>query len=71
MSRSSALVTDDAFGSKATGERQTEPDSGQTIRVLDFMEATWVGGPAKNLIEFARRTDHLFVPAAMQEYRCT
>lgn len=57
MSRSSALVTDDAFWSKATGERQTEPDSGQTIRVLDFMEATWVGGPAKNLIEFARRTD--------------
>lgn len=57
MSRSRALVSNGAFWSKAEGEQQTEPDSGQTIRVLDFMEATWVGGPAKNLIEFARRTD--------------
>jgi glycosyltransferase involved in cell wall biosynthesis len=27
----------------------------RTLRVLDLMEATWVSGPAKNLIEFARR----------------
>jgi glycosyltransferase involved in cell wall biosynthesis len=62
MSRSSALATDDVFWSKAVGEQQTEPDSGQIIRVLVFMEATWVGGPAKNLIEFARRTHETDTP---------
>jgi glycosyltransferase involved in cell wall biosynthesis len=27
----------------------------KVVRVLDFMEASWIGGPAKNLLEFARR----------------
>jgi glycosyltransferase involved in cell wall biosynthesis len=47
------------------GEFESKPhngaDSGEpvrTLRVLDLMEATWVSGPAKNLIEFARRAAH-------------
>ena len=31
----------------------------RTVRVLDFMEASWVGGPAKNLIAFASRAASL------------
>lgn len=52
----SALLTDPVLLSTAIGERR---DPGSTIRVLDFMEATWVGGPAKNLIEFARQAGQM------------
>lgn len=47
------LVTD-CVGSNLLSQPR---DKARTIRVLDFMEATWVGGPAKNLIEFARQDD--------------
>lgn len=42
------------------GFRMADRVSGpRTARVLDFMEASWVGGPAKNLIEFATRAASL------------
>jgi glycosyltransferase involved in cell wall biosynthesis len=38
------------------GYQWADPSSsGKVVRVLDFMETSWVGGPAKNLLEFARR----------------
>jgi glycosyltransferase involved in cell wall biosynthesis len=32
-----------------------QPSPAKVVRVLDFMEASWLTGPAKNLIEFASR----------------
>lgn len=55
MNPGRVLVIDGAIWSKVTEERS---GPAQVVRVLDFMEATWVGGPAKNLIEFARRASH-------------
>lgn len=34
-------------------ERRNAPEPVRTVRVLDFMEASWLSGPAKNLISFA------------------
>jgi len=39
---------------KTATETATEPQASQPIKVLAFMEANSVTGPAKNLIEFAR-----------------
>lgn len=56
MSLNSVLAIGGAIGSKpAEKERR---DCARAIRVLDFMEASWVGGPAKNLIEFARQASN-------------
>jgi glycosyltransferase involved in cell wall biosynthesis len=40
---------------KVEGLECQVPKLSQPIRVLDFLETSWLSGPAKNLIEFARR----------------
>jgi glycosyltransferase involved in cell wall biosynthesis len=48
--------------SNATGEPPSASEPARTVRILDFMETSWVSGPAKNLIEFARRAAQTDTP---------
>lgn len=50
----SSLLT--AIGSNAnSASKEWDRNEPRPIRVLDFMETTWISGPAKNLIQFAQR----------------
>jgi glycosyltransferase involved in cell wall biosynthesis len=45
----------DSNGEPVAGQLREPSEPVQTIRVLDFLETTYLSGPAKNLIEFACR----------------
>lgn len=47
------MLASDELRSPQEGADRNVTDPVRTVRVLDFMEATWLSGPAKNLINFA------------------
>ena len=48
-------ISQDLTGALLASRPAAGSSPARAVRVLDFMEASWVSGPAKNLIEFAQR----------------